>query len=85
MSNQSELHQDVRVLSGTASNHNSDWHAWFTVELIGDGPFNARMLAWINQRLVASHTNLPAAQIALAQAQGFQKFSDMNNMEFGGG
>lgn len=67
----------VRGVTGTAWGWNGDWLALFDSASIAAGDFNGRMLAWINQRLGASYTNVNDAQNALAVNQGFIDWSAM--------
>lgn len=81
MSNQSEHHADIRTsISPQARDYNSDWHAQFTKDLIAAGPFNARMIAWINAELSTSYSNMNDALRAYAVNQGFTRFNDVNNL-----
>lgn len=78
MSNQSGVQAAVRALTGTALTYEGDWHALFDLDTIDAGPFEARMLNWINLKLSSAHTSLPAAQQAFAEDQGFNNWSSMN-------
>jgi hypothetical protein len=70
MSNQSRRQQSVRDITGTALDHNGDWHALFDSESIAAGPFNGRMLAWLNTQIDTPQSGLPAAMAAYAASQG---------------
>jgi hypothetical protein len=52
--NQEGLHATVRALTSTARSYNEDWHALFDDDGIAAGPFDSRMLAWINAALSTS-------------------------------
>lgn len=83
MTNQSGIHAAVRAITGTESTYESDWHALFDLDGIDAGPFDGRMLAWINGRLGTSYESLPVAQMAFAADQGFYNWSSMNDMILG--
>lgn len=80
MSNQGAVQASLRASTGKALDYNGDWHAVFDDASIPAGDFNGRMLAWINARLSSSHTNLPAAQQAFAEDQGFNNWSSMGTI-----
>ncbi len=69
-SNQSTLQAAIRAVTGTTHTLNGDWLALFAAAGFTTGTFNERMLAYLNNALVASHTSLPAAQNAYAAASG---------------
>lgn len=74
---QSLRQQSVRDETGTALDYNSDWSALFDDAGIAAGPWNGRLLAWINDYLGTSYTNLPGAMQAFAVDQGFANWSGM--------
>lgn len=80
MSNQGKVQASLRAATSKALDYNGDWHAVFDAAGIAAGDFNGRMLAWINARLSSSHTNLPAAQQAFAENQGFNNWSSMGTI-----
>lgn len=69
----------VRSNTSTTYDHNSDWHALFTSAGIAAGPWNARMIAWVNATLSTSYTNLNDAMNAFAIGKGYESFADMND------
>jgi hypothetical protein len=78
MSNNQGLRQaSARGVSSTASNYDQDWLAMMAVHGVTTGTYNERLLAWINSRLAANYTNLPAAQQAYAVAKSANKWTDM--------
>lgn len=81
--NQEGVHAAVRAVTGTSRSYNEDWHALFDNEGIAAGPFNARMLAWINATLGTSYTNVNEAMQAFAVDQGFTNWSSMNTFVAG--
>lgn len=78
MTNQGGVQQAVRDITGTALDYNGDWSALFDLDGIPSGDWNGRLLAWINQTLGTSYTNLPGAMQAFAVEQGFNNWSSMN-------
>jgi hypothetical protein len=69
----------IEAVTGTALTYNGDWEALFDQAGIAPGPFNGRMLAWLNIQLSASYTSLPAAQEAFALSQGAPNWSSMGS------
>ena len=67
----------VRAVSGAMLDDNGDWHALFDQAGILPGPFNGRMLAWINSQLSAVYLELNGAMAAYAASQGFSGWSAM--------
>jgi len=80
MSNHSGVQAALRASTSKALDYNGDWSAQFDKDAIAAGSFNGRMLAWLNAELVASHTDLAAAQNAYAKAAGFTNWSAMNTL-----
>lgn len=74
MSQQSLRQASVRGSTGTTGTYEEDWHALFTAGGIAAGPFEQRMLQWINTRLTASYTEVNAAMAAMAAAEGATNF-----------
>lgn len=81
--NQEGKHEAVRAITGTARSYNEDWHALFDDDGIAAGPFDSRMLAWINATLGTSYTNVNEAMQAFAVEQGFANWASMNTFENG--
>jgi hypothetical protein len=75
----------VRAATGTALDYNGDWHALFDQAGIAPGPFNGRMLAWVNVQLSAAYTSLPGALDAFAISQGAPNWSSLGTFAIGGG
>lgn len=80
MTNQEGVHAAVRAETGTSGSYLSDWHALFDADGIAAGPWNGRLLAWINQTLGTSYAELNTAMNAFAQDQGFERWGDMNTL-----
>ena len=66
MSNQGARQAAVRAITSTTRDYQGDFGALFDLATITAGPFNARLLAWLNTKMSTSHTSLPAAQHAFA-------------------
>ena len=67
----------VRAATSTTLDYNGDWHALFDADGIAAGDFNGRLLAWINGKLLASHTNVNEAMQAYAVSKGATNWSSM--------
>lgn len=83
MSNQGGVQAAIRAQTGTALPYNGDWHALFDQDGIADGPFNGRLLQWINVYLGTSYASLPQAMQAFAVDQGFNNWSSMSTLVLG--
>ena len=78
---QAARHASVCTFLGiTPGDYNGDFHALFDNDSIATGPFNGRLLAWINNRLSASLTNLPGAMAAYAATRGAASWNDLGDM-----
>lgn len=77
MSNQSKRQLAIRALTGTVMPHEGDWHALWDSLAIPVGPFDSRMLAWINGVLGGGYTNLADAQTAYARAAGYYDWDSL--------
>lgn len=77
MTQQENRQAAVRALTATAGTYESDWMALFDQAAIAAGTFDERLLGWINLKLTASYTSLPAAMQAFAVANGAVNFSSM--------
>lgn len=82
MSNQSRRQQSVRELTGTALDHNGDWHALFDQDNIAPGTFNEHMIAWLNAQTGETFTGLPAAQMAYAKSLGAMNWDALTEIGF---
>lgn len=74
----------VRAATGTALDYNGDWRALFDQAGITPGPFNGRMLAWVNAQLAAAYTDLTSALDAFAISQGAPNWSSLGSFTIGG-
>jgi hypothetical protein len=83
--NQSSVQDSVRTRSGSviSRDYNSDWHYLWDEEGIAAGPFNSRMLLWINVELGSSYTDLTSAMQAYAESLGFYNWSSMTAIDPG--
>ncbi len=77
--NQEYQHIALRAVTGTSGTIEEDWHALWDTIGIDDGTFDERMLAWINDQLGTSYSNLPGAMHAYAANQGFDNWASMGN------
>lgn len=77
MSNQGTVQAALRERTGTAHDFNGDWHAVFDLDGIPPGPFNGRMLQWLNKQLGHEFASLPGAQAAFAQRLGYSRWTDI--------
>ena len=78
MATNSEAKQaSVRGVTSTTATFNEDWLALFNARSIGAVTYNERLLAYINNKLGSSHTDLNKALQALAVNQGDANYSSM--------
>jgi hypothetical protein len=77
MSQQSLRQQSVRDITGTAYTYEGDFHALFDIFEVAAGPFNQRLLAYINIRLGTAYTEINGAMAALADDAGADNFQSM--------
>lgn len=82
--NQGLRQASVRAVTGTTHPISGDWHALFDIAGIPAGPFNGRLLAWINERLGATYTEINGAMNAFAVAQGYTSWNAMGTFDAGG-
>jgi len=87
MSQQGLRQASVRAESGTTLNYEGDWHAMWDGQGIAAGPFNQRMLLYINEKLGVTYTELNGAMAALAADEGVDNFSSLGSFDasLGGG
>lgn len=79
MSNQGLRQASAQSISAFvgATTYEEAFMRLFDAETIPAGPFNERMLRWINARLASDYTSLPSAQAAFAQSLGLTKWDDV--------
>ena len=75
--NQGLQQASVRAVTGTTSTFNGDFMALFAQAGITESQYDGALLAWINQKLSASYTNLPNAMQAFAVDQGYLNWTQM--------
>lgn len=75
----------VRAATGTARDYNGDWSALFDQAAIPAGPWNGRLLAWINAQLGTSYAEINGAMNAFAVSQGAPSWSALGTFTIGGG
>ena len=85
MSNQGDRQATVRTATGTAGTYESDWHALFDLGSVTAGPFNDRLLAWLNAQMSSAFTELNGAMTAFAATNGAPNWSQMGVFTIGGG
>lgn len=83
MSNQSDRQASARTISGTALTYEGDFHAVFDAAGVAAGPFNGRMIAWINSVLGTSYTDINGAQAAFAVNQGVADWNSLGAFSVG--
>ena len=83
--NDGQRQASVRAATGTALTYNGDWHALFDQSSIPAGPFDSRLLAWINGQLSASFTEINGAMDAFAISRGAPNWSSLGTFTLGGG
>lgn len=82
MTTQQGLRQaSVRAVSGTTLNYEGDWHAMWDLQGIAVGPFNQRMLLYINEKLGTSYTELNGAMAALAASESADNFQALGTFD----
>ena len=80
MATNSEARQtSIRAVTSTTGTYNEDWLALFTARSIGAGSYNERLLAYINNKLSTSYTDINVALQALAVNQGDDNFSSIGS------
>jgi hypothetical protein len=70
MTNQSDRQADARSSTSTTLTYEGDSLAYFDSQSVPAGDYNGRLLAWINQALGTSYTEINGAKNALAVSGG---------------
>lgn len=66
----------IRAVTSTTETLTGDWHALFTAVGATSGTsINERMLAWVNDQLSTSYSNLNGALHAYAANQSFDRWN----------
>jgi hypothetical protein len=73
-------HASWRLLGGTATTYEGDAHAAFTAAGVTAGPFDGRLLAWINARTGESYTNVNQAKQAYATLKGAFNWESLGSL-----
>jgi hypothetical protein len=81
MSQQGLRQASVRAVSGTTLNYEGDWHAMWDLQGIAAGPFNQRMLLYINEYLGTSYTEINGAMAAFAANLGASTFQAIGTFD----
>jgi hypothetical protein len=76
--NHSEVQEVIRASTGTTLDYNGDWSALFDADGIDAGPWNCRLLAWINATLGTSYVELNGAKYAFAVSQGADDWENLD-------
>lgn len=66
--------------SSTGKDYNAVWNVFFDDEGISDGTFNERLLEWINDKLMTSHTNVNDAMQAYAESEGAADWDSLDTV-----
>ncbi len=74
----------MRAATGSALDHDGDWHALFDLAGILAGPFDGRMLAWINGQLGTAYGEVNGAMAAFAARWGCPSWSAMGAFSVAG-
>lgn len=78
--NQEDRQAAIRAVTSTTETLNGDWHALFTaVGATSGSTFNERLLAWVNDQLATSYSNLNGALYAYAANQSFDRWNAVGN------
>lgn len=77
---QQSLRTKLGKINTDPGTFNEDFHAYWDFLAISAGPFEARMLLWINAALAANYTNVNAAQQAYATAKGANNWSSLGDL-----
>lgn len=77
MSNQQKKQNSVRAATSTAYFYSDDWAALFDADAIAEGPFNQRLLAWINAKLSTAHKSVDDAKRAYAVSKGVTRWGEL--------
>jgi hypothetical protein len=85
LSNQGDRQASVRAVTGTEYPYEGDWHALFDMAGIPVGTYNERLLAWINDYLTETYTNINDAMAAFAIDQGVTSWNELGTFDAGGG
>lgn len=81
MSNQGARQASVRAVTGTDFTYEGDWHSLFTLAGIPVGTYNERLLAWINDYMGESFTELNGAMAAFAIDQGADSWNGLGTFD----
>ena len=77
MSQQGLRQAAIRAVTGTALTYDGDWHALFTLRGVAAGPFNQRMIEYLQGELLSFEENLPNLMQEFAEANGAYNWSSM--------
>lgn len=85
MSNQSDKQASLRAKTGKALTYEGDFEAYWDSLGVASGPFNGRMLAWINAALGLTdpddqYNDVNAAMQAYAEANGAYNWDSLGDL-----
>ena len=80
-SNQEKGIVSLEAAIGFSAHYNSEWEALWDLSGTAAHAWNGRMLAWINDKLKTSYTNLPQAQQAFADYYGAYNWSSLGSFD----
>lgn len=75
MTNQGDLQESLRILTGTAYDFNGDWNALFDAYSIASGTINERMVLWLQSALNSSKTNINELKQEYADSLGVSNWN----------
>lgn len=78
MTNQGDRQADARSSTGTSLTYEGDTLAYFDSQSVPAGDYNGRLLAWINQTLGTSYTEINGAKTALANNVSIPTWDGLN-------
>lgn len=80
MSNQSAKQASLRAATGKELTYEGDFHAYWDSVSVPTGPFNGRLLQWINTILSASYTEVNGAMQAYAESRGAPNWEGLGDL-----
>lgn len=80
MTNQGHRQAGARSSTGTSLTYEGDTLAYFNQLSVPAADYNGRLLAWINQTLGTSYTEINGAKTALAISGGAPTWGGLNRL-----
>lgn len=75
MTNQGDLQESIRLITGSSYDYNSDWLALFDIYSISSGTFNERMIEWLQSALNSTETNINGLKQLYAESLGVDNWN----------